>query len=137
VAWTARSASRACLNGDHADAVGDHVVEFPGDAQPLGGDRLDLRLRAAPNSAVRRRPVADSGDRFRDLLAAEWIKLWSLRSTRWVLGVGVLFDLYAWFPFYDWVHCLSLRHPRSAPAPPRWPLRPPAPAVVSPSCRRG
>ena len=25
-------------------------------------------------------------------------------------------DLYAWFPFYDWVHCLSLRHPRSAPA---------------------
>ncbi|MCP2167271.1 ABC transporter permease subunit [Goodfellowiella coeruleoviolacea] len=28
--------------------------------------------------------------RFRDLLAAEWIKLWSLRSTRWLLGVGAL-----------------------------------------------
>ncbi|KUJ67775.1 hypothetical protein ACZ90_24700 [Streptomyces albus subsp. albus] len=28
--------------------------------------------------------------RQRDLLAAEWIKLWSLRSTRWVLGLGVL-----------------------------------------------
>jgi ABC-2 type transport system permease protein len=28
--------------------------------------------------------------RFRHLLAAEWIKLWSLRSTYWVLGVGAL-----------------------------------------------
>ncbi|MGW2156871.1 hypothetical protein [Nonomuraea sp. NPDC001699] len=28
--------------------------------------------------------------RFRDLLAAEWIKLWSLRSTRWLVGLGVL-----------------------------------------------
>jgi hypothetical protein len=28
--------------------------------------------------------------RFRDLLAAEWIKLVSLRSTRWVLGLGAL-----------------------------------------------
>ncbi|GAA5771587.1 hypothetical protein Aros01_08126 [Streptosporangium roseum] len=28
--------------------------------------------------------------RFRDLLAAEWIKLWSLRSTRWLLGLGTL-----------------------------------------------
>ncbi|MCX4668317.1 ABC transporter permease [Streptomyces sp. NBC_01381] len=28
--------------------------------------------------------------RFRDLIAAEWIKLWSLRSTYWVLGVGAL-----------------------------------------------
>ncbi|MEV6103500.1 ABC transporter permease [Streptomyces sp. NPDC051940] len=28
--------------------------------------------------------------RFRQLLAAEWIKLWSLRSTRWVLGACVL-----------------------------------------------
>ncbi|MFD5318463.1 ABC transporter permease [Streptomyces sp. NPDC127098] len=26
----------------------------------------------------------------RDLLAAEWIKLWSLRSTRWLLGLGAL-----------------------------------------------
>ncbi|MBQ0985182.1 ABC transporter permease [Streptomyces sp. F63] len=28
--------------------------------------------------------------RFRQLLAAEWIKLWSLRSTHWVLGAGAL-----------------------------------------------
>ncbi len=28
--------------------------------------------------------------RFRHLLAAEWIKFWSLRSTYWVLGVGAL-----------------------------------------------
>jgi ABC-2 type transport system permease protein len=28
--------------------------------------------------------------RFGDVVAAEWIKLWSLRSTRWVLGVGTL-----------------------------------------------
>ncbi|MGV9308264.1 hypothetical protein [Nonomuraea sp. NPDC003727] len=28
--------------------------------------------------------------RFRDLLAAEWIKLWSLRSTSWLLGLGTL-----------------------------------------------
>lgn len=28
--------------------------------------------------------------RFRDLLAAEWIKLWSLRSTPWVLGLSAL-----------------------------------------------
>ncbi|MFI6420319.1 ABC transporter permease [Streptomyces sp. NPDC050842] len=29
-----------------------------------------------------------SGARFRDLLAAEWMKLWSLRSTPWAFGVG-------------------------------------------------
>ncbi|WP_067133711.1 ABC transporter permease subunit [Microtetraspora malaysiensis] len=28
--------------------------------------------------------------RFRDLLAAEWIKLWSLRSTSWLIGLGTL-----------------------------------------------
>ncbi|MDX3193950.1 ABC transporter permease [Streptomyces sp. MN03-5084-2B] len=28
--------------------------------------------------------------RFRDLIAAEWIKLWSLRSTRWLLGLGAV-----------------------------------------------
>lgn len=27
-----------CLNGDQGDVVGDHVVEFPRDAQPLFGD---------------------------------------------------------------------------------------------------
>lgn len=34
--------------------------------------------------------TAAPGARFRDLLAAEWIKLWSLRSTYWVLGGGTL-----------------------------------------------
>ncbi|MBO2452067.1 ABC transporter permease subunit [Actinomadura barringtoniae] len=34
--------------------------------------------------------AADPRVRFGDLLAAEWIKLWSLRSTRWVLGAGLL-----------------------------------------------
>ncbi|KQV17123.1 MULTISPECIES: ABC transporter permease subunit [unclassified Kitasatospora] len=45
-----------------------------------------------------------------DLLAAEWIKLWSLRSTCWVLGLGILvliglaaqssFDTYGNWPDY-------------------------------------
>ncbi|MEV0350138.1 hypothetical protein AB0H88_30540 [Nonomuraea sp. NPDC050680] len=30
------------------------------------------------------------GGRFRDLLTAEWIKLWSLRSTSWLVGLGTL-----------------------------------------------
>ncbi|MGW6456338.1 ABC transporter permease [Streptomyces sp. NPDC055078] len=34
--------------------------------------------------------AVDSRARFRDLLVAEWIKLWSLRSTYWVLGSGAL-----------------------------------------------
>ncbi|MDH6707854.1 ABC-2 type transport system permease protein [Kitasatospora sp. MAA19] len=33
--------------------------------------------------------------RLRDLLAAEWIKLWSLRSTAWVLGLSALFVIAA------------------------------------------
>lgn len=44
---------------------------------------------AVTRSASPRYSAADPRVRFRDLLAAEWIKLWSLRSTRWVLGVGV------------------------------------------------
>ncbi|MGN9763320.1 ABC transporter permease [Streptomyces sp. SD31] len=36
------------------------------------------------------RPSVRVPARFRHLLAAEWIKLWSLRSTYWVLGVGAL-----------------------------------------------
>lgn len=36
------------------------------------------------------RAPAEPRVRWRGLLAAEWIKLWSLRSTRWVLGLGVL-----------------------------------------------
>ncbi|MEV4256953.1 hypothetical protein AB0J52_27645 [Spirillospora sp. NPDC049652] len=45
--------------------------------------------RSAPPPAPRF-SAADPRVRFRDLLAAEWIKLWSLRSTRWVLAVGVV-----------------------------------------------
>ncbi|MEV7141838.1 ABC transporter permease [Streptomyces tauricus] len=44
------------------------------------------QLDEAPARLQARVPVA----RFRHLLAAEWIKLWSLRSTYWVLGVGAL-----------------------------------------------
>ncbi|QKW33549.1 ABC transporter permease [Actinomadura sp. NAK00032] len=39
---------------------------------------------------VLRNSAADPGVRFRDLFAAEWIKLWTLRSTRYVLGLGTL-----------------------------------------------
>jgi ABC-2 type transport system permease protein len=35
-------------------------------------------------------PIAEAPVRFRDLLTAEWIKLCSLRSTYWVLGLGAL-----------------------------------------------
>lgn len=35
-------------------------------------------------------PARHAPARFRDLLGAEWIKLWSLRSTYWVLGAGAL-----------------------------------------------
>ncbi|MER7173264.1 ABC transporter permease subunit [Streptomyces mesophilus] len=35
-------------------------------------------------------PQAAAPARFRHLLTAEWIKLWSLRSTYWVLGAGAL-----------------------------------------------
>lgn len=37
-----------------------------------------------------RRTAAEPRARFGDLLAAEWIKLWSLRSTSWVLGLSAL-----------------------------------------------
>ncbi|MGK5520136.1 hypothetical protein ACSNN9_12350, partial [Micromonospora sp. URMC 107] len=43
-------------------------------------------------TAPTRRPtVTGAPVRFRDLLAAEWIKLWSLRSTRWTLPLVFLF----------------------------------------------
>jgi ABC-2 type transport system permease protein len=34
--------------------------------------------------------TAQPAARFRDLAAAEWIKLWSLRSTYWILGLSAL-----------------------------------------------
>jgi ABC-2 type transport system permease protein len=36
-------------------------------------------------------PHAEPQARFRDLVAAEWIKMWSLRSTIWALVIGALF----------------------------------------------
>ncbi|MFC5182165.1 ABC transporter permease [Actinomadura harenae] len=50
--------------------------------------------RSAP-PVTRRYSAADPRVRFRDLVAAEWIKLRSLRSTWWVLGLGVLLLLLA------------------------------------------
>ncbi|MFJ6566043.1 ABC transporter permease [Streptomyces sp. NPDC091292] len=41
-------------------------------------------------TAVRARAVAAHPARFRDLLASEWLKLWSLRSMRWALVVTAL-----------------------------------------------
>jgi ABC-2 type transport system permease protein len=38
-------------------------------------------------------PTTEPRARFRDLLAAEWIKLRSLRSTYWVLGIGALVSI--------------------------------------------
>lgn len=38
-------------------------------------------------------PAARTSARFGDLVAAEWIKVWSLRSTPWVLGIGPLLVL--------------------------------------------
>ncbi|GAA2262315.1 MULTISPECIES: ABC transporter permease subunit [Kitasatospora] len=37
--------------------------------------------------------VTEPRARFTDLLAAEWTKLWSLRSTRWGLGLGALITI--------------------------------------------
>ncbi|MEV2249489.1 ABC transporter permease [Streptomyces sp. NPDC050147] len=55
--------------------------------------------------------AAESRARFRDLVAAEWIKLWSLRSTAWVLllsalsvlafNVGTAYDSYRYWTERD------------------------------------
>ncbi|MER7419292.1 hypothetical protein ABT346_21350 [Micromonospora peucetia] len=45
----------------------------------------------AVTELTRRPTVTADPARFRDLLAAEWIKLWSLRSTRWTLPLVFLF----------------------------------------------
>ncbi|GAA1350797.1 ABC transporter permease [Streptomyces beijiangensis] len=39
---------------------------------------------------VRNFEAAEPAARFRDLLASEWLKLWSLRSLRWATGLGAL-----------------------------------------------
>ncbi|MFI2375901.1 ABC transporter permease [Streptomyces sp. NPDC018964] len=46
-------------------------------------------MTAVLGKAPARLPAQEPA-RFRHLLAAEWIKLWSLRSSYWVLGVGAL-----------------------------------------------
>ncbi|MFJ2774176.1 ABC transporter permease [Streptomyces sp. NPDC087300] len=44
---------------------------------------------SAPGKPGKAAP-AERRARFTDLVAAEWIKLWSLRSTAWILGIGAL-----------------------------------------------
>ncbi|MGW0906320.1 ABC transporter permease [Streptomyces sp. NPDC002853] len=44
----------------------------------------------APSSAAEVTGATEPRARFRHLVAAEWIKLWSLRSTYWVLAAGAL-----------------------------------------------
>ncbi|MEU6882114.1 ABC transporter permease [Streptomyces sp. NPDC046712] len=58
--------------------------------------------------------VGEPRARFRDLLASEWIKLWSLRSTPWSLlgaelvviafNVGIAYDHYRYWPTFDREH---------------------------------
>ncbi|MEU4269296.1 ABC transporter permease [Streptomyces sp. NPDC026092] len=58
--------------------------------------------------------IGEPRPRFRDLLAAEWIKLWSLRSTPWSLlltelvvlafNVGTAYDHYRYWPTFDPEH---------------------------------
>jgi ABC-2 type transport system permease protein len=65
-------------------------------------------LATAPNNA---RQAADPSARFIDLIGAEWMKLWSLRSTFWVLlltalgvvaaNVNAAYADYRNFPDYD------------------------------------
>ncbi len=51
-------------------------------------------VMAAESLSLQRAPFMRRRARFGDLCAAEWIKLWSLRSTPIMLGVGVTLALY-------------------------------------------
>ncbi|KUL43833.1 ABC transporter permease [Streptomyces sp. NRRL F-4489] len=53
--------------------------------------RTTARPTAAPTAV--RTPAPEPRARFRDLLAAEWIKLWSLRSSSLAFGAGALIVL--------------------------------------------
>ncbi|MEO3930960.1 hypothetical protein ABGB07_45035 [Micromonosporaceae bacterium B7E4] len=48
-------------------------------------------VSSAPTPEHRAEALAAPPARFRDLLAAEWIKIWSLRSTPWTLLLSTLF----------------------------------------------
>lgn len=48
---------------------------------------------ATPTTSATPAPVAEPPVRFRDLLAAEWIKMRSLRSTPWTIALTTLFVL--------------------------------------------
>ncbi|MEV5988808.1 ABC transporter permease [Streptomyces sp. NPDC052051] len=72
---------------------------------------------SAPASANSPSSAADPRVRWRGLLTAEWTKLWSLRSTRWVLGAGVLLLLVgtvqkSWDDYNAWpsYHALERAH---------------------------
>ncbi|MET4920774.1 ABC transporter permease [Streptomyces sp. PSRA5] len=43
-----------------------------------------------PATAHRSEPAPEPRARFRDLIAAEWLKMWSLRSTPWAFAVSAL-----------------------------------------------
>ncbi|MFC7245309.1 hypothetical protein ACFQO7_22780 [Catellatospora aurea] len=68
-------------------------------------------MTTSPHPAPTAVRTATPRARFTDLVAAEWIKLWSLRSTPWTLGLATLFVIgaaalaakadYDYFPFYD------------------------------------
>ena len=68
-------------------------------------------MTATATSAVDLARVTEPRARFRDLVAAEWIKLWSLRSTAWafvisalaVVGfnVGTAYDTYRYWSMQD------------------------------------
>ncbi|MGS2647932.1 hypothetical protein [Streptosporangium sp. G12] len=45
---------------------------------------------AVPSRAIAAARAVEHRDRFGDLLAAEWIKLWSLRFMPWAFGLGAL-----------------------------------------------
>ncbi|MEV4615757.1 ABC transporter permease [Kitasatospora sp. NPDC049258] len=64
-------------------------------ARPQSTNPLTTAPSTTPSttpSVPARGPATAAGPpaRFRDLLAAEWLKLWSLRSLRWAFGVSAL-----------------------------------------------
>ncbi|MFJ6772891.1 ABC transporter permease subunit [Kitasatospora sp. NPDC091257] len=58
--------------------------------EPTGAATEPARAAALPTRAA-----TEPRARFGDLLAAEWIKFWSLRSIPWVLGLGALASIAA------------------------------------------
>lgn len=91
----------------HLEAPAGSHPEPRWESHPGARPKSGSEGRSVPTSAARPEPRA----RFRDLAAAEWIKLWSLRSTPWVLVITAAAVLainanaayadYANWPHYD------------------------------------